>query len=552
LGEGGKAVHEEVAFTAIMTRDKVLSMRPSKPAASSPNHAADVARLKKYMERLPKALESWEEEHPHWRVEVLLWVLDRALTSLRAYIESESENEITWESPYVEIRFPVECVWDEGSTAENPNFHFQTGQVSTKDVRDDESAAETLSRLLIRHIEIAALQEWTNYSGFEKRGDKLRAISRAEDIEKLDLIADPVERKLAGEALFRGKAFGAGMIDYAGLEDGQEIDEEVAKQLVAIEPPLVFVPLNVDGHKIRVITIMEVNPPIADADKKQAYFPILVGIAIQADEGEEVTPDWLQHPWANFAAWPKEDREAIWEILHELIRASLDSLGPPPETEMVEAIVSVNAEIKVFARKGEEQTIQRAIADAVAQLQTTGEIMKLEIRQSGRLLPSEAQTEGLRTLLAAVENSVTCEEKGRSLETLVFSLFSSVSQFSVTEHARTQTEEIDLWITNNAVDGPFRREGDLILVECKNWTGKCGKNEFGPLLLKMMNRGQRCTVGFLISWNGFAETVTKEMLRGSREVLLIVPLDGNDLRKAISSGDFLATLMDGRNRALMI
>jgi hypothetical protein len=39
---------------------------------------------------------------------------------------------------------------------------------------------------------------------------------------------------------------------------------------------------------------------------------------------------------------------------------------------------------------------------------------------------------------------------------------------------------------------------------------------------------QRCTLGFLISWNGFASTVTKEMLRGSREQILVVPLMGED------------------------
>ena len=56
------------------------------------------------------------------------------------------------------------------------------------------------------------------------------------------------------------------------------------------------------------------------------------------------------------------------------------------------------------------------------------------------------------------------------------------------------------------------------------------------------NRSQRCSLGVLISWNGFAQTVSKEMLRGSREGLLVVPMTGEDIREAVRSGDFLSVL----------
>ena len=67
----------------------------------------------------------------------------------------------------------------------------------------------------------------------------------------------------------------------------------------------------------------------------------------------------------------------------------------------------------------------------------------------------------------------------------------------------------------------------------QNWSGKCGKNEFLVLNAKAANRGQRCTIAFLVSWNGFPDTITKEMLRGSRENLLIVPLDGKMIANAM-------------------
>jgi hypothetical protein len=54
----------------------------------------------------------------------------------------------------------------------------------------------------------------------------------------------------------------------------------------------------------------------------------------------------------------------------------------------------------------------------------------------------------------------------------------------------------------------------------------------------------------LISWNGFAETVTSDMLRGSREDVLVVPLEGKDIRKAVRTGDFLNVLVESLDKAV--
>ena len=88
------------------------------------------------------------------------------------------------------------------------------------------------------------------------------------------------------------------------------------------------------------------------------------------------------------------------------------------------------------------------------------------------------------------------------------------------------------------------------MAECKNWSGKCGKDEFVIFREKLENRNRRCTLGFLISWNGFAGTVTKEMLRGSREDILIVPVIGKDIRTAVREGDFSKVLTECWDRAV--
>jgi hypothetical protein len=160
--------------------------------------------------------------------------------------------------------------------------------------------------------------------------------------------------------------------------------------------------------------------------------------------------------------------------------------------------------------------------------------------------------ESLDSLADAVETATSSDDKGRKLEELCSRLFLSVPGFSVTDRVRTETEEIDISVINDSTEPRLNREGAVILAECKNWTRKCGKNEFVLFQQKLENRSRRCTLGFLISWNGFAETVTKEMLRGSREEALIVPLTGEDIRSAVRAKSFLDMLTRRWDEAVYI
>src|SRR5207302_428358 len=93
-------------------------------------------------------------------------------------------------------------------------------------------------------------------------------------------------------------------------------------------------------------------------------------------------------------------------------------------------------------------------------------------------------------------------------------------------------------IQNASDDELWRRESFLLIAECKNWSGTCGKDEFALFVRKLENRTGRVRCGFPVSWNGFAETVTGEMLRGTRGNFLVIPLTGADLRGPVRYGDF--------------
>ena len=188
-----------------------------------------------------------------------------------------------------------------------------------------------------------------------------------------------------------------------------------------------------------------------------------------------------------------------------------------------EAIRKVEAEVLEAADKAADEVGQR-IAEIAARLSGWG-------------------SASLDHLVDAVERATSADAKGRTLEELCSRLFSSVLGFTVTSRIRTETEEIDISVLNDSAEPRLRREGAVILAECKNWTTKCGKNEFVLFHEKLENRNQRCSLGVLISWNGFAQTVSKEMLRGSREGLLLVPMTGQDIREAVRIGDFMPVLL---------
>jgi Restriction endonuclease len=165
----------------------------------------------------------------------------------------------------------------------------------------------------------------------------------------------------------------------------------------------------------------------------------------------------------------------------------------------------------------------------------------LQVAEVGKRLSGWGQLT-LDQLLDEIDRQKTMDAKGRVLEELVCKLLETVPGFRVGGRVRTETEEIDIRVINGSEDPVWKREGALLLVECKNWSSKCSKDEVVLFEEKLRNRRSRCSCGLLISWNGFAKTVTKELLRGSTGDLVIIPIDGKNLRTAVRDGSFVSIL----------
>jgi hypothetical protein len=148
-------------------------------------------------------------------------------------------------------------------------------------------------------------------------------------------------------------------------------------------------------------------------------------------------------------------------------------------------------------------------------------------------------SDALRSLLHDVETKIDKNEKGRSLEELLCLLFDGCNDFQIIARRMiTETEEIDIEVLNQSKDARFCREAAIILVEAKNWTARCGKNELVQFISKIENRRGRSTIGIFVSWNGFAETFERELIRGSRGDILILMIDGTQIREAVAQNNF--------------
>jgi hypothetical protein len=226
--------------------------------------------------------------------------------------------------------------------------------------------------------------------------------------------------------------------------------------------------------------------------------------------------------------------------------------GPPDANAVKDAIVTINAKVRIPADAADPEFVNNAVEKMLTTFRSTGEVIEMGYQLGDR---NEVTSPGDRLKLLEsvrrVEQATSADSKGKALEELIAGFLTNIPGFQVKQRTRTETEEIDLAILNANEDPRWRTGHPLILVECKNWSSSCGKNEIVQFKEKLENRRGRSTLGFLISWNGFAETVTKELLRGSREQILIVPITGAQIREAARTGNLLPTLQAAWDAAVM-
>lgn len=513
-----------------------MNLEESKSASEQ-----DRNQFESYHRIFEKAVTNYEATNPEWRSSVIISLAELGLLSLKRYVEAPSKQESRWESPYIDFEYSADIDWDAWTASKYLNF--QTLQLTKGSIEGEAVAEKTLAGAMVKHFTITALSGFTAWAVFEKRGDTYEAFLSREQAETLAHLPDPRQKELFLKMLHHPFSFGAGVFSFDETEGPEfrslssDQNEEFRELSKLIHEPLLSKTTTIDGKTLESRVIFQVHPLTIDPEQKKAFFTITTGIFLQPI-GAADDPLAPSLSWANPANWPAKDRA---EFLESLLKSVRELHCAEPD-EMTEKFITVNAQLKISVRKSDIAGVDTASGKILCSLLDLGTVTHFHLDHEASVMNLDL----LRELLKAVTSAHTSAEKGRALEKLIKILFTTVSGFEeVQSNVLTATEEIDISIINRSTDPTLKHEGQIILAECKNWSSKCRKDDFVTFHAKIANRKQRARLGFLISWNGFSDTIPSEMLRGSREETLIVPLDGRAIEQAVKTGKFLPVLLTG-------
>lgn len=347
--------------------------------------------VEKTVAALHGATEAYEKKHPHWRIEVLVSLMRRALTGLRHYVEDVPDPEITWEQPFVELRYPVEWDWERRDEHGDPCGGHIFGQITKENTATKGKVIKTLTGIMANQFNAMALADFTQWAWLLKRGKRHTPVLPIETFAAINAIKGKRERREACEEFFEPLSFGAATIDYDGMDfrDGAKIPKKAARQLAKFSAqgiPDIRVSGEINGRKIAMSLVFQIHPMIADYDAREAYHRITVGLFIAPKiVGNEMV---TQTP----AEWPKKDRKALWDAILGEIGKLTDQLIPKPEIED-SVIISVNAQIKVPLSQWHPEnrgSLIKKISDAQSAL---GELVGIGVTPGAGKAEPEARDE---------------------------------------------------------------------------------------------------------------------------------------------------------------
>lgn len=503
--------------------------------------ARDIARIRRYLALYERAIATREAEDPDWRTRALLSVIDSALHQLSLALRQGKR--VRWSSPFWAFQYPVQWDWQAWRWNQT-ELPIRYGELSSQNTRNRAQAIRALAEMGAREQVYRTLQHVTHEVSTYKRGRYQHPMLPEPLAESVRSLPTRRQQQEALEDLFHPFSIGAAEIELPeNLKPGQKIPRRLAEQLARRTRNIteLICPMTLDDHPISVRIIFQVFPLTIDDRAQRAYFPITIGVVLTSDEPRAAR---RQPKWLDPRQWTARDRQRFWQGLSKFIQHLIGSLKPQTRSEVTQEIQRVTTRMEVEMEATSPDDVQRSASQVLDELRQQGFLKNFKIHAAAPAAsPAAAQK-----LLQAVETATDSTTKGSALENLLAFLLRAVPGFEVKQGVRTMTEEIDVKVVNAHRD-PRWRDTPIILFECKNWSTTCGKNELVLFERKLENRRGRATLGFIVSWRGFAKTASHELLRGSRGNIQVAFLTGDDLRTAAASGDILPILRDAVDRA---
>ena len=290
-------------------------------------------------ESLLRVVKEYQEGHPRFMAEGLLRILTGAIVNLREYLEEGKDPDISWSSPFVELRYPVAWDWEAGRDTVRP--------ITDEDLHNpaDPIGLEWITETFSRILDITILKGLTKGAAFLTKGEETVSLIAPEIQEALDAMTEEERDAYLvnyGEPFVVGGAYltvGEDLEEGEDLEDEDEEGEEPvgltphgAGRLEDTKPVLPFKG-EVDGVPFSGSIVFAVHPLVVDGNRREAFYPVVVGIQFNPNEETVENPEDLTFPDA--ALWSPEDRETFWKALTDGLEEIGGGLLPeyePPGT----------------------------------------------------------------------------------------------------------------------------------------------------------------------------------------------------------------------------
>ena len=299
----------------------------------------------KHVRAFQAALEAYEKNHPNWHIEVLISLIKRSLFGLRQQIADHNNNKITWDSPFTEFQYPVEWDW---SVEDIRASKLVTGKFTEQNTRDAETAQNTLSEIMVGHLNVLALQNFTNHVWLEKRGDAYSVFLPPRLGDELQTIKDKRQRQELLEEFSHPFSIGAASIDFGTdeLQNGKRISKRATRQLAKIDKLIairrVGVSRDISGHHIEISLVFQIHPLTIDYAKQRAFHRITVGLFIPP---EAIGNDFVTKTPSD---WSQSDIETLWKELFKEVDNIADQLIPKVESQnSIIYSVNINAQLDI-------------------------------------------------------------------------------------------------------------------------------------------------------------------------------------------------------------
>jgi len=256
-----------------------------------------------------KGLEGYLESNPELSTIKLVQLLSESILRLRKYIENPKEKDITWDNPYIELKYAVEF----SDNDELPPIIY------TEDTQDKNTEEVFYNTLFNEYPLSVLLREMTDSIVVFKEGDKIepRVSTLNEHLRKLTgAKRERYLRELGEKHFSKNKKPTLTLLFKLELSD----DKEPKRRQKTARGSFLF----------------DVSPLYADEDSRKASYSVIAGLDIKGYKPIN---------------WSKEEKKEFWEALDKGLKAytpqeSFDFLEKLIEPEVKPIIPEVKPVIK--------------------------------------------------------------------------------------------------------------------------------------------------------------------------------------------------------------